>query len=570
MPPLPEVAEAVAFADASEAVVVCVRIGHTRRDKLAELRDLLGRRGVVPLGFFVTSRRGTGRSDKQAYEGYPGELPLIPGDYLLSPEDAAAVCRELLIQPCRAKLVRGLTPDFTASSAVIAAAAGRGSRCSRPSRSTPRSTRCSRSSRPAFVALAMSRLALAVAAFIVLTFPEHLPGSFGAGATLAKPVGALLVLAWGATVLTRRVTLPMLPQVSAAVVLADRGASCSSRCVSMLWAADSSQTRTGVERILAECCASRRRLTRRLRRARASERSFTASWLGAWSRRSTASSTAIHTRLDGIFDPNYFAAELIPAIIIACFLFVTARSRRARWLYAAVAGIDLVGFRPHPVARGNRRPGGRSARGGRGGRPCAGRASSRSFWRSLPQSGLGYYFGYKPAHVFQSAQSRWAELARRLGDSTCGEWRSVVFEGHPVGGVGPRQLPNGRALVRNADLEPDHRPPDRHSSSWWCTTPIFRWQLTSGSSAWVCFSPCSRFRLRLAGRALRRLDLENDELEFHVRGLLAGTIGLLTAYAFLSGEFEKPLWLLLALLASAPTVLREDGAEKARSYLPGG
>jgi Mrp family chromosome partitioning ATPase len=86
MPPLPEVAEAVAFADASEAVVVCVRVGHTRRDKLAELRDLLARRGVVPLGFFVTSRRGTGRSDKHDYQGYPGELPLIPGDYLLSPE----------------------------------------------------------------------------------------------------------------------------------------------------------------------------------------------------------------------------------------------------------------------------------------------------------------------------------------------------------------------------------------------------------------------------------------------------------------------------------------------------
>ena len=86
-PPLPEVAEAVAFADASEAVVICARIGHTRRDKLAELRDLLGRRGVVPLGFFVTSRRGAGRSSDHGYDGYPGELPLIPGDYLLSPEE---------------------------------------------------------------------------------------------------------------------------------------------------------------------------------------------------------------------------------------------------------------------------------------------------------------------------------------------------------------------------------------------------------------------------------------------------------------------------------------------------
>jgi Mrp family chromosome partitioning ATPase len=86
-PPLPEVAEAVAFADAAEAVVVCVRVGHTRRDKLADLRELLGRRGVTPLGFFVTSRRGPGRGGKHAYEGYPGDLPVIPGDYLLSPED---------------------------------------------------------------------------------------------------------------------------------------------------------------------------------------------------------------------------------------------------------------------------------------------------------------------------------------------------------------------------------------------------------------------------------------------------------------------------------------------------
>jgi len=58
-----------------------------RREKIAELRDLLGRRGVAPLGFFVTSRRGTKRSDRHVYEGYPGELPLIPGDYLLSPEE---------------------------------------------------------------------------------------------------------------------------------------------------------------------------------------------------------------------------------------------------------------------------------------------------------------------------------------------------------------------------------------------------------------------------------------------------------------------------------------------------
>lgn len=55
-PPVPEVAEALALTNAVDAVVVCVRIGHTRRDKLSELRSLLGRRGVTPLGLVVTSR----------------------------------------------------------------------------------------------------------------------------------------------------------------------------------------------------------------------------------------------------------------------------------------------------------------------------------------------------------------------------------------------------------------------------------------------------------------------------------------------------------------------------------
>ena len=85
-PPLPEVAEAVALADACEAVIACVRIGHTRRDKLAEMRDLLGRRGVTPLGFFVTLRRPA-RGQSHGYDGYPGTLPVIPGDYLLSPQE---------------------------------------------------------------------------------------------------------------------------------------------------------------------------------------------------------------------------------------------------------------------------------------------------------------------------------------------------------------------------------------------------------------------------------------------------------------------------------------------------
>jgi O-antigen ligase len=66
--------------------------------------------------------------------------------------------------------------------------------------------------------------------------------------------------------------------------------------------------------------------------------------------------------------------------------------------------------------------------------------------------------------------------------------------------------------------------------------------------------------VRLAGRALARLDQVLGELEFQVRGLLAGTVGLFVAYFFLSAEFEKPLWLVLALLASVPVMLRDEQA----------
>jgi polysaccharide biosynthesis transport protein len=75
-PPVPEVAEAVALASAVDTVVVCVRIRHTRRDKLNDLRDLLARRGVTPLGFLVTSRERPQTSPSE-YE-YASDLSATP------------------------------------------------------------------------------------------------------------------------------------------------------------------------------------------------------------------------------------------------------------------------------------------------------------------------------------------------------------------------------------------------------------------------------------------------------------------------------------------------------------
>src|SRR5438477_13167572 len=48
----------------------------------------------------------------------------------------------------------------------------------------------------AFLALALRRLAAGVAVFAVLTFPHHLPGTPGSGATVAKPLRVVLGRAW--------------------------------------------------------------------------------------------------------------------------------------------------------------------------------------------------------------------------------------------------------------------------------------------------------------------------------------------------------------------------------------
>jgi O-antigen ligase len=140
----------------------------------------------------------------------------------------------------------------------------------------------------------------------------------------------------------------------------------------------------------------------------------------------------------------------------------------------------------------------------------------------------------------------------------------LIVRGHPLGGVG---------LDNFQTVEPSYA---TQSVNLTMVRQIVREQLVVhntylqmaadlGLVGLGLFLAILALPLRLAGRALRRLELENHELEFYVRGLLAGTVGMLIAYAFLSAEFEKPFWLLLGLLASVPAVLREDTTVKGLS-----
>jgi capsular exopolysaccharide synthesis family protein len=87
-PPLTEVADALTLADTADAVLVAIRLGRTRRDKLAELRRMLAQGGISPAGFVVTTRR---RSRRHGYY-YQAPEPSRPGVRRLR-RDAPAAAR---------------------------------------------------------------------------------------------------------------------------------------------------------------------------------------------------------------------------------------------------------------------------------------------------------------------------------------------------------------------------------------------------------------------------------------------------------------------------------------------
>jgi Mrp family chromosome partitioning ATPase/capsular polysaccharide biosynthesis protein len=77
--PLVEVAETLELAAAVDAVLVSVRLRHTKRESLDLLREMLARRGVSPAGFVVTTRTPA-REGAADYTGYVvPDLPSLQG-----------------------------------------------------------------------------------------------------------------------------------------------------------------------------------------------------------------------------------------------------------------------------------------------------------------------------------------------------------------------------------------------------------------------------------------------------------------------------------------------------------
>jgi Mrp family chromosome partitioning ATPase/capsular polysaccharide biosynthesis protein len=74
-PPLTEVPDTLTLAGAADAVLIAVRLGRTRRDKLNELRRQLAQRGIAAAGFVVTTRQQSRTPGYYQRPKRPGATP---------------------------------------------------------------------------------------------------------------------------------------------------------------------------------------------------------------------------------------------------------------------------------------------------------------------------------------------------------------------------------------------------------------------------------------------------------------------------------------------------------------
>jgi O-antigen ligase len=419
----------------------------------------------------------------------------------------------------------------------------------------------------AVAAVALRDLAGGVALFTALTFFERIPGA-GPSVTAVKLASALLLVAWlgQAWLHPQR---PFLPRDRATIawlmiVFAFWAAA------STLWAANVSWAAAGAFRLaqmlfLTFLVFSAVRTVRQLRwlvRAYVAGAALT-SVIGLVS---GAAFQAGSDRFRGDFgNPNNLAAVVLPAIVLAGFSAALSSRPLERWLLTS-AGIVLVATLFLTQSRG-----------GFVGLAAmilaalvfAGpfRARAVALVLCLAVAAVAYFGAIAPPS------------AQRVGDysgaSSTGRvdlWGIAldISRHHPLLGVGadnytavaPGYLARNRGVAR-----PDlflQEPQPVHNTYLEMLTDL-------GAVGALLFVLVVGGILRAAVSSVRALARSGDrESELVGRALVIGAVGMLTAYAFFSAQYEKQLWVILGALVSLSTLAstnrRRDQGRRAAAF----
>ena len=177
------------------------------------------------------------------------------------------------------------------------------------------------------VFVVLRSLIAGLALFVVLTFPDQLPGALGVGATLAKPLGVVILISWLLTIVgDRERAVPFLPR-DAPVLTYTLLALLVWCFASMVWASDQKRGTRTARSTCPTRCAHLCHVFRGPQAKRSPD-----SRLGVPDRSfgdvgyALGNGTLRYGRLTGgIFNPNTLAAELVVAIVMAIFLLVSTR-----------------------------------------------------------------------------------------------------------------------------------------------------------------------------------------------------------------------------------------------------
>jgi O-antigen ligase len=274
----------------------------------------------------------------------------------------------------------------------------------------------------------------------------------------------------------------------------------------------------------------------------------------------TAIATATQTegRLQGSAgDPNYLAAGLVPAIVLASGLAAAVRNVIVRWSLLMSVGIMAVGLAAS------------ESRGGLVAAAVALVAAVLFYKRRRAQVIVWFAVAVSVAAVwFTTSPAAWHRISHfdATGTGRVDLWRVAWQAGkdHPIVGVG---LNNYRAV----SAQYVRRPGALHNVALIAEKPhvvhnVYLQLFTeTGIIGLGLFLAILLGCLGAALRAARRFDELNERgLAGLARASLVGTIGFLAASFFLSDGSDPRLWVLLALgpallaLANRPfTELRE-------------
>jgi O-antigen ligase len=400
-------------------------------------------------------------------------------------------------------------------------------------------------------AVLLERLVPALVLFTVVTFPNNLPTPIGI-ATLAKPLGLILTMAWLLALVTRGHRMPFLardrPILSAAIVSYSLWAAAST-----VWASDSSAAFSNSLRlvqvvILLFIVYSAVQTPRDLR---------VLAWaylVGAFvtSAYVLANGAVYGGRITGgVVNPNGLAAELVVALILAVFMLTITTRLRTRLLLLGLLALYAVAF----VRT--------ESREGLIGLLIAsvvavilaGPIRTRYVAILLLALAIGvtYYARLAP----ESLRARVTQISAENSAGRVDEWK-IAFRmaaDHPITGVGLANYPvvspgYTAATISLESAKYNLRGIVVHNTYLETLSElgVIGLGLLLGIFGVV---------VAMAAKAVASPRFDEIRTSVIARGFIAGTIGLLVTYVFSSGEYQKQLWLLLGILLAIARLQHE-------------